>query len=68
MEHAGLKILWISHHLTKLTVRANLEGLTPAELVRIDQQERPINCGVTIYRGVAATNELVLSEYNRKLY
>jgi len=67
-EQAGLKVLCVSHHITKLAIRSNLERLTPEEVLRIDRDEKPINCGVTVYRGDTGARELVLLQYNRKLY
>jgi len=70
-EFAGKRVLAITHHLTILAVRAQLERLSPEEFIRLDQQEKPVNCGVTIYRGDPAQGEdgrLVLAVYNQKLY
>ena len=70
-EYAGAHVWVISHHLTKLAIRANLERLPPEEFIRIDRDEKPINCGVTIYKGdpgQGKDGKLVLEEYNLKLY
>jgi broad specificity phosphatase PhoE len=67
-EHAGLRVLWVSHHLTKLSIRSNLERLTPEQFIHLDEHEKPINCGVTTYTGSSATNRLTLARYNHKFY
>lgn len=70
-EFAGKRVLAITHHLTILAVRAHLERLGPEEFIALDKNEKPVNCGVTIYRGDATQGEdgkLVLEVYNQKLY
>jgi ribonuclease H / adenosylcobalamin/alpha-ribazole phosphatase len=70
-EHAGEHVLVVTHHLTILSFRANYERLTPDEFLRIDEEEKPFNCGVTLYRGDAQAGRngrLVLDRYNVKLY
>ncbi|MDB5163592.1 MAG: hypothetical protein JWS12_209 [Candidatus Saccharibacteria bacterium] len=66
-------VLAVTHHLLKLSLRANLERLGADEFQRLDQEEKPINGGVTIYRGhpeLGRDNEgkLLLDLYNEKLY
>lgn len=70
-EFAGMRVLAITHHLTILSLRANLERLSPEEFLRLDEKEKPINCGVTKYRGDPTQGKdgrLVLDFYNKKLY
>ncbi len=70
-EFAGKKVLAISHHLTILAMRAHLERLSPEQFIQLDKNEKPVNCGVTIYRGDPEQGEdgrLVLFQYNKKLY
>lgn len=70
-EHAGERVLMISHHLTLLAFRANLERWDREEFMRVDSRETPINCGVTIYRGDPAEGKdgrLMLETYNSKIY
>lgn len=70
-EFAGKRVLAVTHHLTILSLRANLERLSPEQFVRLDEEETPINCGVTIYRGNAALGDdgrLQLALYNQKMY
>jgi broad specificity phosphatase PhoE len=64
-------VLVITHHLNILAMRANLERLGATEFLRLDKEEKPINCGVTRYFGnsTKGTNgQLVLDYYNKKLY
>lgn len=70
-EFSGKKVLAISHHLTILAMRAHLERLSPEQFIQLDRNEKPVNCGVTIYRGDPTQGEdgkLVLFKYNKKLY
>lgn len=70
-EFSEKRVLAISHHLTILAMRAHLERLGPEQFIQLDKNEKPINCGVTIYRGDPDQGEdgkLVLAQYNRKLY
>ena len=64
-------VLVVTHHLAILALRANLERLNESEFLRLDREEKPINAGVTIYRGKAnagADGHLVLDVYNVKMY
>lgn len=64
-------VLVVTHHLNILAMRANLERLSAEEFIRLDQEEKPINCGVTLYRGhwdKGANGRLELEYYNRKYY
>lgn len=70
-ENAGENVLVISHHLTLLSIRANLERWLPEEFMRVDKDEKPVNCGITIYQTdpkQGGNGKLVLKTYNRKLY
>ena len=70
-EYAGMHVLLITHHLTILASRANLERLTPEEVIRLDEHEKPVNCGVTHYIGkpdLGKDGKLALEFYNKKLY
>jgi len=70
-EFAGKRVLVVTHHVTILALRANLEKLSPEEFIELDKNEKPINCGVTIYKGdpgQGSNGKLVLECYNRKLY
>jgi hypothetical protein len=61
----------VTHHLSILALRANLERFGAPEFQRLDNEEKPINCGVTIYRGNPNAGEdghLELDRYNQKLY
>lgn len=70
-EYAGCHIMLITHHLTILSIRTNFERLSPEEFIRLDEEEKPINCGVTAYRGDAqrgSNGKLGLVCYNQKWY
>lgn len=70
-EYSEKHVWMVSHHLTKLSIRANLERLSPEEFIRIDEKEKPINCGITHYEGnpdVGTNGRLELTKYNLKLY
>ncbi len=70
-EYAEKRVMLVTHHLTLLSIRATLERLTPKEFIRINDREKPVNCGVTIYRGnpeLGRDGRLELEIYNRKLY
>lgn len=70
-EFSEKKVLFITHHETILSIRANLERLDAAEFMRIDKEEKPINCGVTHYRGnpnAGKDGKLELAFYNSKFY
>lgn len=67
----GKRVLVVSHHRSILSMRVCIEGLSPEEFVRLDKAEKPLNCGVTIYRKEprqGKSGRLVLQCYNKKLY
>lgn len=64
-------VLAVTHHLAILSLRANLERLGAEDFERMDIHEKPINAGVTIYRGdrtQGTDGHLVLATYNEQLY
>lgn len=70
-EHSGQVVYLVSHHLTKLSIRSLLERWSPEEFIRVDEKEKPINCGVTHYVGDSSRGDdgrLELQEYNLKLW
>jgi broad specificity phosphatase PhoE len=70
-ENANEDVLIVSHHLALLALRATLERWDREEFGRVDREEKPINCGVTIYEGVSGEGrdgKLKLRIYNSKLY
>lgn len=70
-DWSGKKVLAVTHHLTILSIRANLERLSAEEFLNIDEEEKPINCGVSLYRGDSEkgnNGKLILEYYNKKLY
>ena len=70
-DFVGKRVLVMTHHLNILAIRANLERWSAAKFLATDQQEKPINCGVTIYRGYpdhGQDGHLHLCGYNQRLY
>jgi broad specificity phosphatase PhoE len=70
-ECAGMNVLVITHHLTILSFRANYERFTPEAFMRLDEREKPVNCGVTVYRcdpDQGKDGKLILDAYNQKFY
>lgn len=70
-DFAGKHVLVVTHHLNILATRANLERFGAAEFIRLDKNEKPINCGVTLYRGrpdEGKDGRLKLEYYNRQYY
>lgn len=72
-------ILVVTHSLTILAIKANLERWDKEEFLSQNKHNFPVNCGVTIYRGKASVSSgsrqgrngrltLDPSEYNIKLY
>lgn len=70
-DYKERNVLAVTHHLAILSLRANLERLDENEFLRLDEEEKPINAGVTIYRGnptEGSDGRLVLDVYNAKLH
>jgi len=70
-EHAGERILVVTHHLAILAIRANLERLSEQQFIDLDEHHKPINCGVTTYvcdPGIGRQGKLILEQYNEQLY
>ncbi len=70
-DFASKNVLAIAHHLTILSIRANLERLSPKQFRQLDHQDKPINCGVTTYIGLpneGSNGRLALQKYNEKLF
>ena len=68
-EFAGKNVFVVTHHLTILSIRANLERMTPEEFMELDRENPPKNCSITIYRGnpnIGSDGKLTLdpNEYN----
>lgn len=64
-DYQGKHVWAFTHHLTILGFRADQERLGPEEFKRLDDHEKPVNCGVTLYTG---GHRLSLAWYNRNLY
>jgi broad specificity phosphatase PhoE len=70
-DYVNQNVLAVTHHLTILSLRANIERLSGEEFIRLDHEEKPINGGVTIYRGdetKGSNGKLILEAYNLNLY
>ncbi|MCX6741540.1 MAG: histidine phosphatase family protein [Candidatus Parcubacteria bacterium] len=70
-DWANKNVMLVCHHLNILALRANLDRLREKEFIRLDKEEKPLNCGVTVYRGhpdLGQDGRLVLEFYNKKYY
>ncbi len=70
-DFAEKRIMAITHHLNILAVLANLERWGEDEFVKVDKKDKPINCGVTAYRGnpdKGKNGRFELEYYNRQFY
>lgn len=70
-EFRGKKVLAISHHLNILATMAQLERWDAEKFIQVDTEEKPINCGVTLYKGhpeLGEEGKLVLEYYNKKFF
>ena len=64
-------VMMVTHHLWILALRANMDRLDKAGYQDLDDNFKPINCGVSIYRGDPTQGEdgkLILDTYNEQLY
>lgn len=70
-ENTNQKVFVITHHLTILTVRASLERWDCFNFIEHDENDKPLNCGLTTYKGIpeeGKNGKLILNKYNEKLY
>ncbi len=72
-EFSRADVLAVTHHLTILATRANLERLDSQGFLRLDREEKPINCGVTTYVGIPGVGrrregKIKLLSYNERLF
>ena len=70
-EWAARHVWLLTHHLTILSMRANIERLTPEEFIRLDEEEKPVNCGITLYQcnpDLGKDGKLELLFYNKTLF
>lgn len=74
-KHVGKNVLAVAHHLTKLAIMGELLHWTRNQFIDWDENRKPVNCGVTIFRrekGASRTGRDVLrldeKEYSMKLY
>ncbi len=70
-DYSGMNVLVVTHHLTILALRANLERLSADGFIDMNENDKPINAGVTLYRGdplKGKNGKLILDYYNKKFY
>lgn len=70
-DFAEKNVLVVTHHLNILAMRANLERWSAEKFIEVDSNEKPINCGVTVYCGnpeKGKAGHLELEYYNKKYY
>jgi broad specificity phosphatase PhoE len=70
-DFAGKRILAITHHLNILATIANLDRLNSDEFIKLDNEDKPINCGVTLYKGypeLGQDGKIKLEYYNKRYY
>jgi broad specificity phosphatase PhoE len=70
-DFGAMNIMVVTHHLNILATRGNLERLPAEEFQHLDENEKPINLGVTTYEGEpqeGRDGRLVLTGYNKALY
>ena len=65
------RVLAVTHHLTILSIIAQLERLSVQEFIDLDECDTPVNCGVTMYRGnhrVGNDGRLEKEFYNKTFF
>ncbi|MFA6531243.1 MAG: histidine phosphatase family protein [Patescibacteria group bacterium] len=70
-DYSEKRILFVTHHVGILAFFATIFRWSDKEFIEWDNNRKPINCGVTIFRGnpdVGRDGKLELVEYNKKLY
>lgn len=70
-DFAGKKVLVVTHHLNILAMRANLERFDDEKFRDLDENHKPINSGVTLYRcnpDKGTQGKIELDYYNKKFY
>lgn len=70
-EHAQANVLLVAHHLLILAFMGKLERWNREQFIDMDTNSKPVNCGVTIFKGdpsVGKNGQLRRDAYNLKLY
>lgn len=70
-DYPEQSVLTVTHHLAILGFRANMERWSAEDFKQVDKHDKPVNAGVTIYRGHPDEGEngrLLLDIYNAQLY
>jgi len=70
-EFSEKNVIIISHHVNILAMIANLRRFGEKEFLQLSREDKPINCGVTLFRGNPGrgkNGKLELAFYNKKYY
>lgn len=70
-DFAEKRVIAVKHHLGILSDLANYERWSAEKFIEVDQNDKPINCGVTAYRGnpnKGQDGKFELAYYNRRFY
>lgn len=70
-DFAEKRILAVTHHLNILAFMANMERWSAEQFIKKDEEDKPINCGVTTYRGNPQRGQnghFELEFYNRRFH
>jgi broad specificity phosphatase PhoE len=70
-DFPGKVVCCVSHHLNILGIMANLGRWSAEQFIKVDNEDKPINCGVTAYVGnpnKGKEGRFELQYYNRKFY
>ncbi len=70
-EYSDKEVWMIMHHIGILSFMTVKDRLSHEEFLELDTNNKPVNCGVTIYEGKPERGKdghLVLKEYNTKHY
>lgn len=70
-DYSEQNVMTVTHHLSILSLRANLERLNEDGFENLNQHHKPVNCGATVYEGnpdVGQDGHLELKIYNQQLY
>ncbi len=70
-NYSGKRIFTIAHHLMNLSMMGEIENWDEKEFLRMDKEEKPLNCGATLYQGDSSLGEngrLIRQFYNECYY
>lgn len=63
-EYAGKVMLLVTHQLTKLALRTHFEQLSVFEFMDLQENDKPLNCGMMHHRRAAGADRFELVRYN----